>query len=539
MKRTICLAILLIWIIPALACNIPQATDPVILTLAPHPSATPSRLNGEGNSVPGSPPPTLSPAQPTQPNQPNSASGSPWTFFGLTILKDFQADAETGIPIELNPGGGTLLYISQPGDTLRALIKRFDVPPGAVHPPAGTPDNAFLPPGSKIEIAFPAAWTLPGYALLPDSEIVYGPSSADFSIEAYIHDAGGFLDTYSELVNDQTLSGVAIVRRVAIEMSVNPRILLAFLEFRSGWVMGSPKVGIKPDYPIGFEADGYRGLYKELVLVARQLTVGYYFWRSGTLGSLEFPDHTFARLNPTINAGTSAVSLLISKLYPRDEAGPILYGSKGFIAFYTWMFGDPWARAAGVEPQIPPEMMAVLPPLELPFAPGEPWKFTGGPHPAWGTGSADGAIDFAPITGSRGCYISTFWATAAAAGMVTVSENGMLLLALDASGKDQRGWALLYLHLADADRTAVGTHVLAGDRLGHPSCQGGVATGTNLHLARKYNGEWIGVGPETPFLLGPWRVVPGEVAYQGSLARADGTVIEARSDGSKGVEITR
>jgi LasA protease len=530
MKRRLLLAVLLLWLLPALACNLPQQPDPVVLTLASRPSATPARLDGEAHSFPGSVPTVRSIAVPAQPA---ASEREAWSFPSLVILKDFTANAVTADLVEVNPGGGTLIYTAQPGDTPAGLAKRFAVPPGDVH----IASEGLLPAGTKVEISFPTAWTLPGFALLPDSEIVYGPSAADFSTETYVKDAGGYLNSYSEVVNGHTLSGAQIVQRVAIEMSVNPRILLAFLEFRSGWVLGSPKAGVKDAYPIGFEADGYRGLYKELVLVARQLSVGYYFWRSGSLGTLEFPEGGLARLNPTINAGTAAVSLLVSKLYPLSEYAPTLYGAKGFVSFYTWLFGDPWLRAAAVEPQIPNDLMAELPPLELPFAPGDAWKFTGGPHPAWGTGSPDGAVDFAPFKDGRGCAVSANWATAAAAGVVTVSEDGMLLLALDPGGKAEKGWALLYLHLAEAGRAAVGTHVQTGDHLGHPSCEGGVATGTNLHIARKFNGEWIGSGPETPFNLGRWHAVPGKTPYEGSLVRDDGLSMNARSDGSRGSEI--
>ena len=30
-----------------------------------------------------------------------------------------------------------------------------------------------------------------------------------------------------------------------------------------------------------------------------------------------------------------------------------------------------------------------------------------------------------------------------------------------------------------------------GDNIGRPSCEGGFSNGTHLHLARRYNGEWI------------------------------------------------
>jgi len=39
------------------------------------------------------------------------------------------------------------------------------------------------------------------------------------------------------------LSGAAVVQRVADELSVNPKLLLAVLEYQSGWVFGAPADG--------------------------------------------------------------------------------------------------------------------------------------------------------------------------------------------------------------------------------------------------------------------------------------------------------
>jgi hypothetical protein len=65
-----------------------------------------------------------------------------------------------------------------------------------------------------------------------------------------------------------------------------------------------------------------------------------------------------------------------------------------------------------------------------------------------------------------------------------------------------------------------------GDRIGHPSCEGGFATGTHVHIARKYNGEWILAAGVVPFNLGGWVAGAGQGEYLGTLTR-DGRVVEA------------
>ena len=56
--------------------------------------------------------------------------------------------------------------------------------------------------------------------------------------------------------------------------------------------------------------------------------------------------------------------------------------------------------------------------------------------------------------------------------------------------------------------------------MGYPSCEGGRSTGTHVHLARKYNGQWIpAASPVLPFNLSGWIPVDGEKAYEGLLVR--------------------
>jgi LasA protease len=63
-----------------------------------------------------------------------------------------------------------------------------------------------------------------------------------------------------------------------------------------------------------------------------------------------------------------------------------------------------------------------------------------------------------------------------------------------------------------------------GDHIGHPSCLAGTATGTHVHIARKYNGEWIPANGLVPFLLGGWEARPGATEYAGTLVRGDQVV---------------
>lgn len=96
----------------------------------------------------------------------------------------------------------------------------------------------------------------------------------------------------------------------------------------------------------------------------------------------------------------------------------------------------------------------------------------------------------------------------------------MVLQDLDGDGDLGTGWVILYMHIASQNRVAAGTWVEAGDRIGHPSCEGGVSSASHLHLARRLNGVWIPTDhSQWPMLLSGWVPIPGDKAYSGTLVR--------------------
>jgi hypothetical protein len=102
---------------------------------------------------------------------------------------------------------------------------------------------------------------------------------------------------------------------------------------------------------------------------------------------------------------------------------------------------------------------------------------------------------------------------------VVRSEEGKVLVDVDMDGDESTGWVIFYLHIANKDRVPAGTVLAVDDRIGHASCEGGVATGSHVHLARKYNGEWITAGGPVPLVLSGWKTVSGMAEYGGYLIR--------------------
>jgi murein DD-endopeptidase MepM/ murein hydrolase activator NlpD len=313
-------------------------------------------------------------------------------------------------------------------------------------------------------------------------------------------------------------------------------MLLALIQWYTGWVQGQPKAGVDGTYPLGYHDNQYPGLYQQLRLIVRDLLAGYYGWRGGILTDLTFPDGSKLRLAPDLNAGTVALQYMFSRHLNYAEWLEAIDPNTGFPALFVSMFGDPWERAQIAGPLFPPDLNQ--PTLTLPFEPGKLWSLTGGPHPAWEQESAWAALDFAPAMAESGCVESNAWVVAVAPGRIVRSADGYVVLDLDGDGFEETGWDVLYLHIATKDRIKVDTWVNAGDYIGHPSCEGGNATGTHVHIARKYNGEWVAAGDPLPFVMSGWTAHAGAAPYKGTLTKGNQT-IEASQTSSGNSHIIR
>jgi len=432
----------------------------------------------------------------------------------------------TPLPTRPPYGPGQLVdYIAQTGDTLPALAARFNTSIAEIRAanPIIPKDVSTMPPGlpMSIPIYYMALWGTP-YQVLPDSLFVYGPADVGFDMQAFVDSQPGWFKSYREQLLDGPHSGVEIVQLVSNNFSVSPRLLLALLEYFSQ-ALSSPT---QPNttYIFGYTDEFHQGVYLQLVWMANTLNNGYYSWRRGSLIEFEHPDTRIERPDPWQNAATVALQYSFSRLY----SSPIfdqMIGPGGLAETYARLFGDPWKTASHLPGSL------TQPALKLPFEPGKGWSYTGGPHTGWGKGEPLAAIDFAP-NGVSDCGEAEAWVTAMADGVVSRSETGVVMLDLDGDGKEQTGWNIFYLHLGSTDRAQNGQKVKAGDRIGHPSCEGGESTGTHMHIGRKYNGEWILADSPIPFDMQGWLVHNGAQAYDGTLTRYSQTVFS--SDKSEG-----
>jgi murein DD-endopeptidase MepM/ murein hydrolase activator NlpD len=419
---------------------------------------------------------------------------------------------------------GSWVYCTQAGDTLRSVAARFQVNFADVQHSLPVSPDELLDEGLELIIPRSLNNIFHIQPILPDKEVVYSPSAAGFDTFEFVSRAGGYLSDHQEYLRSTgPTSGPEIVERVALENSVNPRLLLALLEYQCGCVYGSLRDGVDPQFLLGVDDPTRRGLYRQLGWVVNQLSQGYYGWRRGLLTDLSFPDLSSIQLAPDLNSGSAGLAYLFSRLYDRQGWEEAIDPETGFGAMHQRMFGDSWLETDDSEPLFPEGL--VQPELILPFVPDREWGYTSGPHQAWETEGALAALDFAPASDEYGCHRSNEWAVAVADGLVARSEHGALVLDLDGDGFEGTGWAILYLHLEERGRVPAGTQVKRGDPLGHPSCEGGPADGTHLHIARKYNGEWIAADGPLPFAMSGWIAYEGYRPFEGTLTRGVQTVV--------------
>ena len=426
------------------------------------------------------------------------------------------------------------IYMVQAGDSLGWIASRYGVSVEQIVQENEIDNANSLAVGQVLSIPAPIpSGPGPDFKIIPDSELVYSPGSVPFNMAGFIRQQGGYLADYREEFGDRYLSGAQIVQHIAQDYAVNPRLLLAVLQHQSGWLTNPTPTEAAREYPMGLLNPQRKDLYRQMSWAANQLNRGYYLYRVNGVSSWLVSDGSVVPVDPTINAGTAGVQNLFASLYDRDGWEHAV-SSEGFFATYQELFGYPFDYA--VEPLLPQEL--TQPTMQLPFEPEKVWAYTSGPHGAWGDGTAWAALDFAPPGDQVGCVQSDDWVTAVADGLILRAEDGVVIQDLDGDGYEQTGWVILYLHIESRDRVVPGAYLMTGELIGHPSCEGGISTGTHLHLARRYNGEWVSADQDIPFILDGWISRGTGVEYDGFLER-EAQQLEAYAGRRPGNEIQR
>lgn len=414
------------------------------------------------------------------------------------------------------------------GETLSQIATAYGVSVESILEANALPNGDVLLVGQTLVIPLGVQVQGTSFKTIPDSELVLSPSLINFDTAEYLRGTNSFLERYAEELDGVLWTGADIVDRVALEQSLNPRLLLALLEHESQWLSNYDVTREAAQYPLRYieKPDQVYGLYRQLDWAGKMLQTGYYGWKLRGLSATLLADGKRAALDPGINAGTAGVQMLLSQTRTYED-WRVATEHTGLYATYARLFGDPFENA--VEPLVPSDLSQ--PDLEFPWAEGETWYYTGGPHGGWGSGSAFAALDFVPSEEINGCELPGEFARAVADGVIARSEYGIVVLDLDGDGFEGTGWTIFYLHMSSEKRAVKeGQKVRVGDKIALPSCEGGVSFASHLHIARRYNGEWISAdcsdcllteyaSPQLRF--GEWLTYRFEREYDGSLVRGD------------------
>jgi len=302
------LSLLLLMLLLVTACA-PVATP------TPYPAYDPfSPVNGNSASpvpiqegqilspsrVPGGPTPTRAPLSVVIPKGGSSSSFSQPT-----------PDAPHPLP---PPRDYVELYTVQPGDTLGSIAQNYGISLDTLLQANGLDEFSILSVGITLNIPPVTTDAAPGssFKIIPDSELVNGPATIDFDLDVFLANRNGYLSHYVQDVNGEYLTGAEIISRISKSYSINPRLLVALLEYRSGWVTNPAPENI--DYPLG-NYDSFRaGLYRQAAWTADNLNRGYYLWRVNALSSLPLADGSYIPMDDPNDqaAGWAAALVLIA-----------------------------------------------------------------------------------------------------------------------------------------------------------------------------------------------------------------------------------
>jgi LasA protease len=460
---------------------------------------------------------------------PEEPDFSPTATGALASPEPPAATSRTPAP---TPTPAPYVHFVQAGETLDYIAATYDCSSDDLILSNRLEDPNALHVGQRLALPSLDLPLGPSIPLLPDSRFVYGPSDVGFDVGSFCRTRPGYLNSYEELVGEEMLTGPQIVQLMARRYSVSPRLLLGMIEFQSGWLDNPNPSGWASEHPLGATEEGQMTLLYQLAWAADQMNKGYYDWKGRGRQIIDLLEGKHAQYDPGINAGTAAVQYLLAYNATKEEWQTICgEGPDSFLVTYRGLFGDPFEGDPGAS--VPVDL--TQPDMRLPWESGLTWYLTGGPHGGWNEGSAWAAVDF--ITSEQlGCQMSAQWTVAAAAGVVVRSDEGVVVIDLDGDGHEETGWNLFYMHVATEDRVPSGTRVDEGQRIGHPSCEGGYSTATHLHFARKYDGEWIPADGSCPLVLSGW-TAHGAESYEGTMTRGAEvrTACECREDEINGL----
>lgn len=400
-----------------------------------------------------------------------------------------------------------------PAPEATAATEAATAPLAPTQAPAGrTPAEASAPAAGTPAASAPA--TAAPAAFFDDRRLMYEPGFYVPQLQALLDTQAGALKRQQLQVGDARYSFAETLIGPASYYSINPKVLLALLELRSG-LLSTPNPS--PDqlgWALGYQGENgnRRGLQAQIRWAVKELLYAKRDYPQ--YAALTFADGSSAAPPPGLSLSEYVIARVLAPTTSPDQL-PAL--RQGFLQTYTRLFGDP---------RVPPSDWPA------PAAPFLAWPLE---HPAAVTSFFDHSGPF--LTRNARSGITTYWGRtetdiafaynghdgwdyaaappdlglAAADGEVVFAGNADDGCATRAVIIDHgNGYRTLYWHLARVD-TTIGQHVVRGQPIGVIGSSG-CATGPHLHFGVQYLGRnvdpygWCAATPD------PWQQNPAGTA---------------------------
>ena len=211
-------------------------------------------------------------------------------------------------------------YIVQAGDTVGGIAERYSVSIEAIVLANNLINPDSLEVGQSLFIpSVSPQMPGPAYKLVPDSELVFGPNCAALGYCRIYRKQSGISSAIHTGCKWRAMNAAQIIERIARDYSICPRLLLALLEYGSGWVTNPTPDAALGETPFGFIDGWYVGLYRQLAWAAIQLNNGFYRWQENRATKWVLADGSVVPIDPTINAGTAGVQNFFAQIDDYQE----------------------------------------------------------------------------------------------------------------------------------------------------------------------------------------------------------------------------
>jgi len=253
-------------------------------------------------------------------------------------------------------------YVAQSGDNLDLLSLRFGTTPSEIlfSNPEIPKDITTLPPGypMKMPIYYIPFWG-PSYQIIPDAAFVYGPDLLDFDLHVFLDSTNGWFKHYGAFIQEKYRNAAGIIKYYAENYSLNPKLLLALVEYQTGALSNPERDPSQESTFLGFE-NYHSSVELQISYAADLLNDGFYRYFNGELTSLVLENGIIENIDPWQNSATVALHYYFSQVY-QGEAYKKAIGPDGFAKTFKDLFGDPWQRNLTVLPGSLTQPQFILP----------------------------------------------------------------------------------------------------------------------------------------------------------------------------------